>query len=98
MTTGENERLERDLREYGWERAQAKLAEPAKVELNDAVQAWLDGRLDLTKAAAAVRAVMPVDPSSVPLDARNARVVDGKLFRRSGKQWVTSDGSTLTPQ
>ncbi len=97
MPNNGNDQLHQELSEYGWERASGTLEAPAKVQLQDAVNAWLEGRLSVADAAAAVRAVVPANPSDLPLDPRKARGVEGRLFRRSGKQWLARDGSVLQP-
>jgi len=92
----DNERqLKNDLGAYAWERAQKKLSETDRDSLKQAVDAWLSGNVSMTDAAAAVRQVMPVDPTTVPIDARNAKIVDGQLYRKSGRRWVAADGTVL---
>ena len=88
-------KLERDLRDHAWETAQGKLNAPAKVEFERAVAAWLAGSMTVEDAAAAVRSVVPLDPATVPLNPRHARVVDGRLYKKSGKLWLAGDGSVL---
>src|SRR4051812_44651294 len=95
MPLSDERQLENDLGAYAWERAQKKLTEPARDALKQAVDAWLNGGVSMTDAAAAVREVLPVDPGTLPPDPRNAKIVDGKLFRRSGRKWVTADGAVL---
>jgi hypothetical protein len=95
MPLSEERQLENDLGAYAWERAQKKLSEPARDALKQAVDAWLNGGASMSDAAAAVREVLPVDPGTIPLDPRNAKVVDGRLFRRSGRRWVAADGAVL---
>jgi hypothetical protein len=87
--------LQRELRDHAWDTAHAKLKQPAREQLQAAIDAWLSGDMTVENAAAAVRAVVPVDPATLPLNPRNARIVDGQLYKKTGKKWVASDGSVL---
>src|SRR5436190_133518 len=95
MAADNQRQLENDLGAYAWERAQKKLSETARDSLKQAVDAWLNGGVSMSDAAAAVREVMPVDPTSLPLDPRNAKIVDGQLYRKSGRRWVAANGTVL---
>jgi hypothetical protein len=95
MTNAKDNDLKRDLTEHGWQQMQSKLKPAAKEQLQQAVDAWLNGSMSMADAGAAVRGVVPVDPSTLPLNPRNAKVVDGQLYKKVAKRWIASDGSVL---
>lgn len=97
MAPNASDRLDDEIRAYGWERAHGKLEEASREQLRDAVNAWLDGSVIAEDAAASVRDILHSDPAELPLDPRSARIVDGRLFRRSGKRWLASDGTPMPP-